>query len=122
MLTENRRAEGRTDRRTERCTDGQKDMTNLTFMCPCIASVIINDDQQDAVVFDLSISSLLYKFRATLSPIIRITLLCLQLQVLSTDCCCLVSWKRYSISSTIPAPYDGRKSRPKHAQQTRKNK
>jgi hypothetical protein len=35
--------------------------------------------------FDLFISSLLYMFRATLSPIIRSTWLYLQLQVLSTD-------------------------------------
>jgi hypothetical protein len=57
----------------------------LTFMCPCTASIIINGDQQDATIFDLFISSLLYTFRATLSPIIRSTQLYLQLQVLSTD-------------------------------------
>jgi hypothetical protein len=45
----------------------------LMFMCSCITSIIINDDQQDATILDLFISSLLYMFRAIPSPIIRIT-------------------------------------------------
>jgi hypothetical protein len=34
------------------------------------SKIIINNDQQDATIFDLFISSLLYMFRATSSPII----------------------------------------------------
>jgi hypothetical protein len=45
----------------------------LMFMCPCITSVIINDDQQDKIILDLFISSLLYMFRAIPSPIVRST-------------------------------------------------
>jgi hypothetical protein len=54
-------------------------------VCLCIARIIINDDQQDATIFDLFISILLYMFRAALSPIIRSTYLHLQFQVFSTD-------------------------------------
>jgi hypothetical protein len=50
-----------------------------------ISYIVINGDQQVATIFDLFISSLLYMFRATLSPFIRSTQLYLQLQVLSTD-------------------------------------
>jgi hypothetical protein len=45
----------------------------LTFMCPCFTSTARNDDQHDAAICDLFNSSLLYMFRATLSPIIRST-------------------------------------------------
>jgi hypothetical protein len=54
-------------------SNGHSTTTVFTFMCPCIASIIINDDQQGATIFYLLISSLLYMFRATLSPIIRST-------------------------------------------------
>jgi hypothetical protein len=37
------------------------------------SDVIINDDEQDATILDLFISSLLYMFRAIPSPIIRST-------------------------------------------------
>jgi hypothetical protein len=55
------------------------------FLNPPEIIVIINYDQQDATIFDLFISNLLYMLRATPSPIIRSTKLYLQLQVLSTD-------------------------------------
>ena len=29
----------------------------LTFVCPCIANIILNDDQQDATIFGLLIYS-----------------------------------------------------------------
>ena len=49
-------------------------------MCPCIASVIVNDDQQDATILAyLFIPNQLYMFRAMSSPIIRCTWLYLQL-------------------------------------------
>jgi hypothetical protein len=46
---------------------------SLMFMCPCITSVIINDNQQYAIINDLFIPSLLYMFRAIPSPIIKRT-------------------------------------------------
>jgi hypothetical protein len=45
----------------------------LMFMCRYITCIIINDDQQDAAIFYLFISSLLYMFQAIPSPIIRST-------------------------------------------------
>ena len=48
-------------------------MVNLTFVCPCIVSITVNDDQQDATILAyLFIPNQLYVFRATSSPIIRI--------------------------------------------------
>jgi hypothetical protein len=52
---------------------GSRSAEILTFMCPCIDSIIINDDQKDATTFDLFISSLLYMSRTIFSPIIRST-------------------------------------------------
>ena len=47
---------------------------NLTFICLCIASIIVNDDQQDATVLAyLFIPNQLHTFRAISSPIIRST-------------------------------------------------
>ena len=44
-------------------------------MCPCIFSIIVNDDQQDATILAyLFIPNELYMFRATSSPIIRSTM------------------------------------------------
>jgi hypothetical protein len=40
---------------------------------PKLNFIIINDDQQDATILDLFISSLLYMLLAIPSPIIRIT-------------------------------------------------
>jgi len=55
-------------------------------MYPCIVSIIVNDDQQDATVLaDLFIPNQLYMFRAMSSPIIRSISLYLQLLILSTD-------------------------------------
>ena len=45
---------------------------DMTFVCPCIASVNVNDDQQDATILVyLLIPNQLYVFRAISSPIIR---------------------------------------------------
>ena len=47
---------------------------NLTFLCPCIISIIVNDDQQDATnLVYLFTPNQLYMFRAMSSPIIRST-------------------------------------------------
>ena len=54
-------------------------------MCPCIVSIIVNDDQQDATILAyLFIPNQLYMFRAMSSPIIRSTWLYLQDLILST--------------------------------------
>ena len=46
-----------------------------TFVCPCIANIVVNDDQQDATIFGLYIylfiSNELHIFRVMSSPIIR---------------------------------------------------
>jgi len=48
--------------------------TYLTFVCPCIANIIVNDDQQDATTLVyLFIPNQLYMFRAMSSSIIRST-------------------------------------------------
>jgi len=55
------------------------------FVCPCIVSIIVIDDQQYAsVLVYLFIPNQLYTFRAMFSPIIRSTWLYLQLLILST--------------------------------------
>ena len=47
---------------------------NLTFVYPCIASIFVNDDQQDATILAyLFIPNQLYMFRAMCSPISRST-------------------------------------------------
>jgi len=46
----------------------------LTFVCPCIVSIIVNDDQQDATILAyLFIPNKLCMFWAMSSPIIRST-------------------------------------------------
>ena len=30
---------------------------NLTFVCPCIANIVVNDDQQDTTIFGIFIYS-----------------------------------------------------------------
>jgi hypothetical protein len=67
---------------------------NMMFMCPCITSIIINDDQQDAAIPDLFISSLLYMFRATASPIIRSTTVLTASDIVNQYSCWLVSWMK----------------------------
>ena len=63
-----------------------KSRVNLTFGYPCIASIIVNDDQQDAnILAYLFIPNQLYMSRAIFSPIIRSTWLYLQLLILSID-------------------------------------
>ena len=55
-------------------------------MYPCFVSIIVNDDQQNAIILVyLFIPNQLYMFRAMCSPIVRSTWLYLQLLVLSTD-------------------------------------
>jgi len=47
---------------------------NLTFVRPCIVSIFVINDQQDATILDyLFIPNQLYMFRALYSPIIRST-------------------------------------------------
>jgi hypothetical protein len=47
---------------------------NLTFVCPCIASITVNDDNKDATILAyLFIPNQFYMFRAMSSPIIRST-------------------------------------------------
>ena len=44
----------------------------LTFVCPCIFCIIVNDDQQDATILAyLFIRNQQYMFRVKASPIIR---------------------------------------------------
>ena len=57
----------------------------LKFACPCIVSLIVNDDQQDATILAyLFIRNQQYMFWAMSLPIIRSTLLYLQHLILST--------------------------------------
>jgi len=51
-----------------------KDGLNLTFVCPCIVTIIVNDDQQDATILAyVFIPNQLYMFPTMSSPIIRST-------------------------------------------------
>jgi len=80
----------------------------LTFICPCLASISVKYNQQEAT-FSQSIYfyKLFYMFQEVSSPINRSTKLYIQSQVLSKQyCCLLLSWMRWghsSISSTIAA-------------------
>jgi len=72
--------------------------SNLTFICPCIASTSLKYNQQDAT-FSRSIFfyKLLYMFQAVPAPIIRSTKLYIQRQVLSNQyCCLLLPWMRWN--------------------------
>ena len=114
----------------------------LTFVCPCIASIIVNADQQEATILDyLFIPSQLYVFWAMSLPIIRRTWQYLQLLILNTDiaACWYHGWDGtdlISILFTIPAcsnidgqyrklcilssaPDDGRRHHPRHVELTR---
>jgi len=74
-------------------------LTALTFTCPCITSISLKYNQQDAT-FSLSIYfyKLLYMFQAVPSPNIRSTKLYIQRQVLSNQfCCLLLSWMRWNV-------------------------
>jgi len=58
---------------------------NLTFVCPYILSITVNDDQQDATLLAyFLIPNQLYMFRAMSSPIVRGTWLYLHHLILST--------------------------------------
>jgi hypothetical protein len=70
----------------------------LTFICPCIASISLKYNQQDAT---LSRSIYFYKFLCMFQtvppPIIRSTKLCIQRRILSNQyCCLLLSWMRWN--------------------------
>jgi len=66
--------------------ENTRDGENLTFVYQCIASIIVNDDQQDATILAyVFIHNQLYMFWEMSSPIIRSTWLYLQLLILSTD-------------------------------------
>ena len=53
---------------------GDSKCCNSTFVCPYIAGITVNDDQQNATILTyLFIPNQLYKFRAMSSPIIRST-------------------------------------------------
>jgi hypothetical protein len=70
----------------------------ITFICPCITSISLKYNQQDAK-FSRSIYfyKLLYMFQAVPLPIIRSTKLYIQHQVLSNQyCCLLLSWMRWN--------------------------
>jgi len=70
----------------------------LAFTCPCIASISLKYNQQDAT-FSRSIYfyKLLYMFHAVPPTIIRSTKLYIHCQVLSNQyCCLLLSWMRWN--------------------------
>jgi len=46
---------------------------DLTFVYPCIISIVVNGDQQDATILDIFIPNQLYMYRAMSSPIITST-------------------------------------------------
>ena len=65
---------------------GNSIQIKLTFVRPCILSIIVNVDQQDETILAyLFTPNQLYMFRAMSSPIVRGTSLYLQLLILSTD-------------------------------------
>ena len=72
------------------------------FVYPCIASIIVNDAQQDATILAyLFIPNHLCMFRAMYSPVIRSTWLYLQLLVFSIDiaACWCHGWDGTSVPS-----------------------
>jgi len=66
---------------------------NLTFICPCIASISLKYDQQDATFpRPIYFYNLFYMFQAVPPPVIRSTKLYIQRQVLSNQYCCYRGW------------------------------
>ena len=62
---------------------------NVTLICPCIASVSLKYNQQDATFFrSIYFYKLLYMFHVVPPPIIGSTKLYIQGQVLSNQYCC----------------------------------
>ena len=52
----------------------EQEKAHLAYVCPCIVSIIVIYDQQDATILVyLFIPNQLYMFRAMSSPIIRST-------------------------------------------------
>ena len=114
----------------------------LTLVFPCIVSITVNDDQQDATILAyLFIPNPLYMFRAMSAPIVKSTWLFLQLLISSTDIAAgrCHGWDgtpfnpirdsrrqhyRWTILDTVnieSAPDDGQRHRPKHVERI-KNK
>ena len=76
----------------------------MTFIYPCITSITLKYNQQDAT-FSRSIyfNKLLCMFQAVSPPIIRSTKLYIQRQVLSNQyCCLLLSWIRWNSVPSHP--------------------
>jgi len=71
----------------------------LTFICPCIASISLKYNQQDAMFsWSIYFYELLHVFRAVPPPIMGSTKLYIQRQVLSKQyCCLLLSWMRWNL-------------------------
>jgi hypothetical protein len=75
-----------------------------TFICPCIASISLKYNQQDAMFCrSIYFYKFLYMFQAVSPPIIRSTKLYIQRQVLSNQhCCLLLSWVRWNFVPSHP--------------------
>jgi hypothetical protein len=72
------------------CTDPTR---SITFICPCIASISLKYNQQDATFSrPIYFYKLLYTFQAIPPPITGTTKLYIQRQVLSKQYCCLLLW------------------------------
>jgi hypothetical protein len=91
-----------------RCIRRQISSTILAFIYPCIASISLKYNQQDAT-FSRSIYfyKLLYMFQAVPPPIIRSTKLYIQPQV----------WQYLTLYVQFCAPDAGRRNRLKHVEQ-----
>jgi hypothetical protein len=71
----------------------QNKNANLKFTCPCIASIYLKYNQQDATFsWSIYFYKLLCMFQAAPSPIIRSTKLYIQRQVLSNQYCRQQYW------------------------------
>ena len=100
------------------------DALSLTFICPCIGSISLKYNQQDAT-FSRSIYfyKFLYMFQAVPLPIIRSTKAYIQRQVLSNQYCCLpqqaavLVWQYLTLYVHFCAPDDGQRNRLKHVEQ-----
>jgi len=85
------------------CMRWNQIQTNFTFICPCIASIPLKYNQQDATFFRyIYFYKWLYMFQAVPSPIIRSTKRYIQLQVLPNKyCCLLLPWTRWNSTHTF---------------------
>jgi len=73
-------------------------LLNLTFICPCIGSISLKNNQQDAALSrSIYFYKLLYIFQAVPPSIVRSIKLYIQRQALSNQyCCLLLSWMRWN--------------------------